>query len=361
MKFRALMLTVAAALLAVARPLSADDPVVRAVLFFSPYCPHCHEVMREDLPPLLERYGERLRVLTLDVTHPEGRRLYLAAARHFRLSDDQLVVPLLVIGRTVLEGGEEIPARLPALVSAGLAAGGIDWPAVPGLRETVAAWDMPGAEVSGASVDGRERPAGASALGGELGRRFALDPVGNSLSVVVLLTLVVVVGLAVSSVLGRGPRVPSLPSWTIPVLVLVGLGIAGYMTFVETTPAEAVCGPVGDCNAVQQSEYAYLFGVIPVGALGVGGYLAIGAAWLLAQTGSGRQPSVGAGLVFGLTLAGALFSIYLTFLEPFVIGATCVWCLNSAIVMTLLLIAASGSEGLGYDAAAGHPTARSTS
>jgi uncharacterized membrane protein len=36
-----------------------------------------------------------------------------------------------------------------------------------------------------------------------------------------------------------------------------------------------------------------------------------------------------------------LFSIYLTFLEPFVIGATCAWCLTSALIMTLLLWAAA--------------------
>jgi uncharacterized membrane protein len=34
---------------------------------------------------------------------------------------------------------------------------------------------------------------------------------------------------------------------------------------------------------------------------------------------------------------GVLFSIYLTFLEPFVIGATCAWCLTSAIIMTAML------------------------
>ena len=32
------------------------------------------------------------------------------------------------------------------------------------------------------------------------------------------------------------------------------------------------------------------------------------------------------------------FSIYLTFLEPFVIGATCLWCLSSAVIMTLLYL-----------------------
>jgi uncharacterized membrane protein len=36
-----------------------------------------------------------------------------------------------------------------------------------------------------------------------------------------------------------------------------------------------------------------------------------------------------------MTLFGTLFSIYLTFLEPFVIGATCAWCLSSAVIMTI--------------------------
>ena len=41
-----------------------------------------------------------------------------------------------------------------------------------------------------------------------------------------------------------------------------------------------------------------------------------------------------------MTFGGTLFSIYLTFLEPFVIGAVCAWCLTSAVVMTLLLVVA---------------------
>ena len=41
--------------------------------------------------------------------------------------------------------------------------------------------------------------------------------------------------------------------------------------------------------------------------------------------------------LFVLALAGAVFSIYLTFLEPFVIGASCVWCLTSAVVMGMLV------------------------
>ncbi len=38
-----------------------------------------------------------------------------------------------------------------------------------------------------------------------------------------------------------------------------------------------------------------------------------------------------------MSIFGTLLSVYLTFLEPFVIGATCAWCLTSAVVITLLM------------------------
>jgi uncharacterized membrane protein len=40
-----------------------------------------------------------------------------------------------------------------------------------------------------------------------------------------------------------------------------------------------------------------------------------------------------------MTGAGVLFSIYLTYLEPFVIRAVCAWCLTSAVIMAMLLLA----------------------
>ena len=79
--------------------------------------------------------------------------------------------------------------------------------------------------------------------------------------------------------------------------------------------------------------------------LGLVTYLAIGLAWTLQHHGPRRWRRLGAIATLGLTLGGTLFSIYLTFLEPFVIGATCIWCLTSAIVMTLVLWAAATTSG----------------
>ena len=116
-----------------------------------------------------------------------------------------------------------------------------------------------------------------------------------------------------------------------------GLGVADYLSFAEVNQIAAVCGPVGDCNTVQQTPYARLFGVFPVALLGLAGYVAIAAAWLAQHYGPARLRGDAALALWTLALMGTLFSIYFTFLEPFVIGATCLWCLASAVTMTLLL------------------------
>jgi uncharacterized membrane protein len=42
--------------------------------------------------------------------------------------------------------------------------------------------------------------------------------------------------------------------------------------------------------------------------------------------------------VHGMAILAVAFSVYLTFLEPFVIKAVCIWCLTSAVVITLVML-----------------------
>jgi uncharacterized membrane protein len=130
-------------------------------------------------------------------------------------------------------------------------------------------------------------------------------------------------------------------TWIIPVLSLVGIGVAGYLAYVELNQVEAVCGPVGNCNTVQQSSYATLFGILPVGVLGILGYIAIIISWLAGLLDLARYNRLFKLAMWLFTLFGTLFSIYLTFLEPFVIGASCMWCLTSAVIMTILFLIAT--------------------
>jgi uncharacterized membrane protein len=364
---RILLFLLALALLGAAVPAFAAEPVVRAVLFYSPSCPHCHDVIDNDLPPLIEQYGEQLEIVGINTAHPDGQSLYQAAVQQFAIPQERLGVPCLIIGDRVLVGSVEIPQYFPGLVESHLAEGGVDWPAIPGLADlfvetpvepTPAAAEQPDptpvelsatgntsgpAETapSGAVAAADDGPpattaglgdVAASFAGDSVADRFRRDLAGNSLAVVVLAGMVLVV-VASFRRTTSSEAAPGWQSWAILVLVVAGLAVSAYMTVVETTGAEAVCGPVGDCNTVQQSSYATLFGFLPVGVLGLIGYAVLGVAWLAAHLGRiSFTPLVL--MAFG----GTLFSIYLTFLEPFVIGATCLWCLSSAVIITLILL-----------------------
>jgi thiol-disulfide isomerase/thioredoxin len=108
-----------------------DGPVVHAILFYSPTCPHCHQVMDGDLPPLEKKYGKQLQILKVDTSTPEGQELFHAALAHFQI--DSAGVPLMVVGDIVLRGSREIPQYLPSMIKYGLDQGGVDWPAIPGF------------------------------------------------------------------------------------------------------------------------------------------------------------------------------------------------------------------------------------
>lgn len=59
---------------------------------------------------------------------------------------------------------------------------------------------------------------------------------------------------------------------------------------------------------------------------------------VLSGKGGTGKTSLATLALLGMTLFGTLFSIYLTFLEPFVIGATCAWCLSSAVIITIQMM-----------------------
>jgi uncharacterized membrane protein len=129
----------------------------------------------------------------------------------------------------------------------------------------------------------------------------------------------------------------NVPSWLFLAAIAAGLVVALYLSYVEMADVEAVCGAVGDCNTVQQSPYARLFGVLSIGLFGLIGNIAMLIAWLAGVFGKDTLSDLGWASLFGMAIFGTAFSAYLTFLEPFVIGATCAWCVTSAITMMLIL------------------------
>jgi uncharacterized membrane protein len=114
-------------------------------------------------------------------------------------------------------------------------------------------------------------------------------------------------------------------------LALLGLGVAGYLTYVHYAELEPICaGGGGGCERVQNSDYAELAGV-PVAVLGLTSYALI----LASLAVPGEAGRVGGAV---LALAGFGFSLYLTWLELFEIDAICQWCVASAVLMTALAL-----------------------
>lgn len=329
----------------VARAQDANS-IVRAVLFYSPTCPHCAQVVQQDLPPLFNQYGNQLEIIGLDISQPDGQALYSAAITAFQIPDERLGVPTLIVGDAVLVGSLEIPEQFPGLIERYLAQGGMDWPAIPGLAEAVAAAEAAAQNTTPAPAQTpTEEPQGNSPSltmtdphNLTWQEKFTRDLAGNTLSLFVLVGMLGALLWARASFFRAAPARVSSPSWLIPLLCGLGFVVAGYLSYVETAQVTAVCGPVGDCNTVQQSEYARLFGVLPIGTLGLIGYILILLAWLGMRYAGGSLADLAALSLLAMTTGGTLFSVYLTFLEPFVIGATCAWCLTSAVVMTILML-----------------------
>jgi len=73
--------------------------------------------------------------------------------------------------------------------------------------------------------------------------------------------------------------------------------------------------------------------------VGVGGYLAILAVVLLEQFGKGKFfKNNGPLLAFGLGVGGFGFTLYLVYVEAFVLSAWCPFCVASQVTMTILFI-----------------------
>jgi len=119
-------------------------------------------------------------------------------------------------------------------------------------------------------------------------------------------------------------------------LTVIGLLVSIYMTIYKLTDNESMCIGSGGCSVVNSSKYSEVNG-IPVAVVGVIGYASIlGVLWL--ERKPGFFQSNGSMILFGLSLMGFLFTVWLIYVEVALIKAYCPFCLTSQTVMTLIFI-----------------------
>ena len=312
---------------------------MRAVLFYGPDCPQCSELFGYFLPGLFERYGDRLEIAGVDVGKDGGATVYRAAAERYDLPPQWPGVPVIVAGERSMIGlvaigeslgdGFEKVARSP---------GASSWPPITGLAPLL---PMAVTELQARVTREGVLPTPSAVAGHLTGNRTSdRDRIANALAVVVLVGMALALIHSLVRVWRKGGLSRDTPFWLLLVVILIGLGVSGYTAYTALADVAPMCGPIGSCESVQHSEYAKLFG-IPMGVLGLFGYGAILVTWLI-----GRRVSPQGGgwrwLPWATALFGVLFSLRLTALEPFVIGATCLWCLGSAVSITITLWLLSG-------------------
>lgn len=127
--------------------------------------------------------------------------------------------------------------------------------------------------------------------------------------------------------------------WSAVALTAFGLLDSIYMTaykyIYELTSSNAMCLGSGDCSTVNASSYSEIYG-IPVALVGVGGYLAILALLLLERQANPFWKQNLPLAVFGLSVGGFGFTLYLVYVEAFILKAWCPFCVASQVTMTIL-------------------------
>lgn len=118
-------------------------------------------------------------------------------------------------------------------------------------------------------------------------------------------------------------------------LAIIGMLIAGYILYTYVTGSPIVCVNQG-CELVRKSKYANPFG-LPMPLFGLVGYFLILILSFL-KTLQSKFDKLLNFILVAISAFGFLFVSYLTLIEAFVIKAYCMWCIFSAITMTVIFI-----------------------
>lgn len=120
---------------------TAQQPVVRALFFYSPTCPHCEAVIKEFIPPLMQKYGAQLEIAFIDISNPQNYEGLLQLEAAYGLDSTKTGVPEVFIGDKVLTGAFAIRDNMDSIIQEYLAKGGVDYPSIARINPPE---EMPG-------------------------------------------------------------------------------------------------------------------------------------------------------------------------------------------------------------------------
>ena len=125
----------------------------------------------------------------------------------------------------------------------------------------------------------------------------------------------------------------------VAALALAGIFISLYLTLYKLGIIGELSCSIGSCETVNTSKYSRFLG-LPVAAWGLLFYLDVFAIALVGTFPRFEDEPVISIVLVAETAVGVLFSAWLTYVELAVIHAICVWCVTSAVIVTVILITA---------------------
>jgi uncharacterized membrane protein len=123
----------------------------------------------------------------------------------------------------------------------------------------------------------------------------------------------------------------------IAVLALIGAFVALYLTMYKVGAIGHLACGLGGCERVNTSKWSLFLGA-PVAAWGLGFYIATFIVAFVGTTPKFADRREVSYLLAAMSLTGVVFSGWLTYLELYVIGAVCKYCVSSAVIVTLIFI-----------------------
>ena len=122
----------------------------------------------------------------------------------------------------------------------------------------------------------------------------------------------------------------------VAALALAGIFISLYLTLYKLGIIGELSCSIGSCETVNTSRWSRFLG-LPVAAWGLLFYLDVFGIALIGTLPRFEDERVLSVVLVAESAVGVLFSAWLTYLELAVIHAICVWCVTSAVIVTLIL------------------------
>jgi uncharacterized membrane protein len=122
-------------------------------------------------------------------------------------------------------------------------------------------------------------------------------------------------------------------------LSLLGLFVSAYLYLYKIGRIGTLACGTGACETVQASAWSRFAGVevALIGMAGYGALLLVSLVSLQPAFATRRWPATA---LAAMSAVGVAFTLYLTYLELFVIHAICRWCVGSAAIIVAILVVA---------------------